>query len=576
MFEKFKEFILEEQEHDFDLRLEIERSKNEVELTKLIPDNFNDLKKKFDKDWENRFLFDELRHDTNYLDIAKQFISVQPLYYDKSKLWWIWNSKDKKWELTDEVDLMNAIDKYTRIPNVKSHVKNEMLEALRRVGRSYKTQKIKPTWVQFKDNIIDIKTNKKYKAEPRFFVTNPIPWNVGKETDTPEMDRIFTEWVGPDYVKTLYQIIAYSLLPSYPLNRLFCFMGEGLNGKSKYLELITNFVGLPNTTSTELDSLLNSRFEITRLHKKLVCQMGETNFAEMSKTAILKKLTGGDVIGFEYKNKDPFDDYNYAKILISTNNLPATTDKTIGFYRRWLIIDFPNRFNEKRNVLESIPEKEYENLALKCIELLQELMVVREFHNEGTVEDRMKKFEDKSNPFDKFMRENVNEEIDSFIFKYEFKQKLNDWCKDNRFRTMSDTFISKKMGEMGSVTIKAKTEWYSSDGEKKRYNAWSGVGWKENIDNTKEMSRVSTLSEVNNSDKNDKNTERYIKKSRVSRVSTLSPLSLPIGGVSGTPLTGLTGLTGKELECRDCGLKTNDLINILCIICRKDMEEKNG
>ena len=91
MFEKFKEFILEEQEHDFDLRLQIEKSKNEVELTKLIPDNFNDLKKKFDKDWENRFLFDELRHDTNYLDIAKQFVSVQPLYYDKSKLWWIWN-----------------------------------------------------------------------------------------------------------------------------------------------------------------------------------------------------------------------------------------------------------------------------------------------------------------------------------------------------------------------------------------------------------------------------------------------------------------------------------------------------
>lgn len=32
--------------------------------------------------------------------------------------------------------------------------------------------------------------------------------------------------------------------------------------------------------------------------------MGETNFNEMSETSILKKLTGGDLIGFEYKNKN--------------------------------------------------------------------------------------------------------------------------------------------------------------------------------------------------------------------------------------------------------------------------------
>ena len=78
--------------------------------------------------------------------------------------------------------------------------------------------------------------------------------------------------------------------------------------------------------------------------------MGETNFSELNKTSILKKLTGQDVIGFEYKNKNPFDGFNYAKILIATNNLPTTTDKTIGFYRRWFIIDFPNRFSEEKDI----------------------------------------------------------------------------------------------------------------------------------------------------------------------------------------------------------------------------------
>jgi phage/plasmid-associated DNA primase len=102
-----------------------------------------------------------------------------------------------------------------------------------------------------------------------------------------------------------------------------------MNGKSKFLELLRKFIGGENCCTTELDTLLVSRFEITRLHKKLVCMMGETNFNEMSKTSILKKLTGGDTVGFEYKNKNPFEDKNYAKILISTNNLPSTTENEI-------------------------------------------------------------------------------------------------------------------------------------------------------------------------------------------------------------------------------------------------------
>ena len=94
--------------------------------------------------------------------------------------------------------------------------------------------------------------------------------------------------------------------------------------------------------------------------------MGETNFNEMSRTSKLKKLTGGDLIGFEYKNKNPFEAKNYAKILIATNSLPTTSDKTLGFYRRWMIIDFPNQFSEKKDILKDIPEEEYESLALKC------------------------------------------------------------------------------------------------------------------------------------------------------------------------------------------------------------------
>jgi phage/plasmid-associated DNA primase len=241
--------------------------------------------------------------------------------------------------------------------------------------------------------------------------------------------------------------------------------------------------------------------------------MGETNFNEMKQTAIIKRLTGQDLIGFEYKNKDLFEEYNYAKILISTNNLPTTTDKTLGFYRRWLIIDFPHKFSEKKDILADIPDTEYQNLAAKSIDVLHKLLKTKEFNNEGTAEERGIRYEEKSNPFDKFMKEKVVEDADGHIYKFEFKKAIDDWCTENRFRQLTDTFLKQKMKEMGveDSKITVTEEWHKNENQPtKRYNAWVGISW--------EVSRgVQDVKGV--------------------------PLSNTHVNLSEHPLTGMTGLT---------------------------------
>ncbi len=429
----------------------------------------------------------------NYNIHAAEFIRVQPFFYDKAKIWWLWNKKRKKWEIIDDVDLMNRFDEEFEIYSISQKTKTEIIEALKRLGRKNIPKNIKTTWIQFEDKIIDIKTGEEFEATPEFFVTNPIPWRLNKERyiETPNMNRIFKEWVGEDHVQTLYEILAYSLLPDYPIHRLFCFIGPGLNGKSCFLRLLEKFLEEDNITATELDTLISSRFEVTRLHKKLVCIMGETNFSEMSKTSVIKKLTGQDVIGFEYKNKTPFEGRNYAKIMIATNNLPTTTDKTLGFYRRWLIIDFPNQFSEKKDILQEIPDEEYEQLAVKCLGILKNLLEKREFHNEGSIEERMKKYEDKSDPLEKFIKEFTSDDADHHIFKWEFEKRLNEWCKENRFRQIAENTIGKKMKEKGFETGQITVpSWDNEISTTKKIRAWIGIKWENEGNNGEQAEQV--------------------------------------------------------------------------------------
>lgn len=414
---------------------------------------------------------------------AEYFNELQPFFYDKNKIWWMWNKTEYKWEIVDEVDILNMVNQATGMDVISSKERTEILNALKQEGRKCHPEQIKPTWIQFKNKIVDIKTGEEFEASPKYFVTNPIPYKRHNNNyeKTPTMDKLFEEWVGKKYVKTLYEILAYSLIPSYPIHRLFCLLGSGSNGKSCFLRLMKKFVGKENVTATELDTLLNSRFEKARLHKKLVCLMGETNFQIIENTSIIKKLTGQDTIGFEYKNKNPFEDENYAKIIIATNNLPVTTDKTVGFYRRWLIIDFPTQFPENEDILKKIPEEEYEALARKCSILLKDLLEKQKFHNEGSINERMKRYEEKSNPFEKFINEFCSlDNPDEFITKSEFSRRLNEWLIEKRFRKMGDRTINKMMSEKDIISDRDRIDWWENGSNtQKQVRVWRGIKWNE-------------------------------------------------------------------------------------------------
>lgn len=430
------------------------------------------------KDYKEEQRIEEIKVMTDKLTQAQLFLKAQPYFYDKNKIWWLWDSFAYRWEVVDEVDVLNMISKSCGQDIISSKARTETLNALKQEGRNRVPKPIKPTWIQFKDKIIDIETAEEIDASPEYFVTNPIPYKVGKVPDTPIMNKIFTEWVGEKNVELLYEILAYAILPDTPIHRIFCFVGGGMNGKSKYLELLRKFVGQQNCCSSELDRLLQSRFEVTRLHKKLVCQMGETNFNEMNRTSLLKQLSGGDLIGYEYKNKNPFEERNYAKIIIATNNLPTTSDKTIGFYRRWCIIDFPNTFSEKKDILNEIPEEEYEALALRSIVVLKGLLEKRTFTNEGTIEERMEKYESKSNFLEKFISKFTIESVNGYITTAEFNRKFKEWCKENRHREMSDTSIGISMKKLGHEKGRKYMNWLY-DGKGGQMRVWLNMEWKE-------------------------------------------------------------------------------------------------
>jgi putative DNA primase/helicase len=363
----------------------------------------------------------------DYISMAERFWKIQPFYYDKTRLWWLWNYKLNCWQVIDKTDIFNEMQKSASpLMNItKSNVASQIKMALEMVGRRKEPKKAHIRWIQFNKKAFSLRSKKTYDVTPDYFFCNPIPWDIGDSSETPIMDELFEQWVGKKYVKTLYEIIAYCCYTSYPIQALFCLFGNGRNGKSCFLRLLDKFLGSNNVTSTQLELLMgfgSSRFESFKLYRKLCCLMGETNFGILDRTDFIKKLTGEDKIGFEKKRADPFDDYNYAKIIIASNSLPIPEDTSDGFYRRWVIVNFPNEFPEGKDILDIIPEQEYRNLAKKVTEMLPILLEKGNLTNQGTIEQRRHNYVMASNPLSFFIKElcYVNPNPDYYVRYSEF------------------------------------------------------------------------------------------------------------------------------------------------------------
>lgn len=369
----------------------------------------------------------------NYAANAEKLWQQSPYFYDKAGLFWVWEPATFSYVQSDEVDLVNAID--MSMGNIGKGLSNkyQYVEALRHIGRRHIPKELQRTAVQFQNTVVDIKTGERFQATSAYFTTNPIPWPLVEGQQTPVIDKLFNQWVGHEKSVSLKEILAFCMSQEYFCHRFFVFLGSGRNGKGTFLRLLNKFIGDNNCTSSDLDLLLKNRFETSKLYRKSACLLGETDYGRLSNTSMLKRLTGQDKISFEHKGKQPIDGENYAKIIIASNGLPATADKSDGFYRRPLIIEFPHNFEES-DVLSTIPENEYAALTGQLLTILCRLYKERKFTGEGTIEERAKAYEKHSNPLPEFIAERCEKGYDKCVRFGLLYLSFIDYCKLRKFR----------------------------------------------------------------------------------------------------------------------------------------------
>lgn len=154
-------------------------------------------------------------------------------------------------------------------------------------------------------------------------------------------------------INYIQRAVGYSLSGSTEEQVMFILYGNGRNGKSVFLDIITEMLG-NYTTNIQPQTLMvkpmsgNANSDIARLQGARLVTSTEPNDGMRFDEGLVKQITGGDTVTARFLYGDEFDYDPEFKLWMATNHKPFIRGTDDGIWRRMVIIPFTVQIPEHK------------------------------------------------------------------------------------------------------------------------------------------------------------------------------------------------------------------------------------
>lgn len=361
---------------------------------KKIPTEYKDLADKRDdeitKDAEKvtpiwLYRDDDDKKKVNVVLFAKTIIKENPMVNNKFSQDGYWYDKENGYWLTDTKTHLEKIIAKNLIKVNKWQLglygNTKTLVTIMATSENNENpfDNSNPYLVSFKNGSYNIKDGSMKDNSADDYILQGHNYNLEVNGDAHVTNKWFEESFGSkEAANVIKTYIGYMFARTYQDFQKFMILhGKGGDGKSTILNYLRSLVGASNTSNVDLADLVDrssGKFLTSKLYQKDLNYFADIGDGFMEQTSMLKGLTGGDAITGQFKNKDPFEFVNHAKLIFSANSLPVFNDFTDGFIRRPLIVEVYKikDFNNKYSL--DVINKERGAFAYECMQLFKKLL----------------------------------------------------------------------------------------------------------------------------------------------------------------------------------------------------------
>lgn len=303
-----------------------------------------------------------------------------------------------------------------------------------------------PHMVNLKNCMLDMVTREVYPHDPKWGSRTQLPVNYQPEAGWSARWITFLNEIFPDDEKgekkfILMQFFGYCLLRDARYQKALFLYGSGANGKSTVLDVLIAMVGAENTSSLTLTDLAK-QFRAHFLQNKMVNISTETETRDPLTTSTFKAVVDGSPITAERKYGEAYQYRSFAKWIVAMNDPPVIPDKSHGFGRRVIVLDFNRRFDE-HEIKDRMAEYLIEDLPGVfnwAVDGLKMLLAAEGFKLGRQVRRDTDKLMERMNPLISFVKDCCEINDDADLDWYEHVKPMwmayTEWCHEGRNRAM--------------------------------------------------------------------------------------------------------------------------------------------
>jgi len=334
-----------------------------------------------------------------------------------------------------------------------------------------------PYVVVMKNGSFNLLTGELTEHSPDYMAKSKIPISYDKNAECPTFIK-FLERVLPktEHRKFWQEWVGYHFLKDYRFQRTVILQGDGDNGKSTLLSVLSTLIGNDNVSTENLFRLTTNRFSPAELYGKMANISADIGPQELKFTGMIKTLTGNDLVPAERKARDPFSFKNHAKLTFSCNQLPKTPDRTLAFYKRFIVLvtgpSIPIEEQDASLIETLTSDEELSGIFNWAIKGLQRALENGKLSEPSDILERKELYQNMSEPDVGFINDYLIESPGAFVTRDEAYRRFTVWCDENGFIPCSEKSLYKTIRNGFYCKDDRKTV---SKGQVER--GWVGIAW---------------------------------------------------------------------------------------------------
>lgn len=288
-------------------------------------------------------------------------------------------------------------------------------------------------YINLKNGMLNPLTGDIVPHSPEYLSTVQLPIEFDSKANDPIIHNFVTSVLPEDSHDAFYEMVGYMLTNNLHLEKAFMFLGGGSNGKSVAIDMITALFGRRNVANVSLQDL-GHRFRAGGIEGKLLNAFSDLPQRPIEDTGNFKAIVSQESITIEHKNKDPKVIKPTVKLLFSANHMVVTPDMTEGYFRRWLLFEFNNKFTDENKDINLIHKlttpAALATLLNKAIEGIQRLHTNKRFSEGDSLRSSINKYKMNCDTVRQFVNENCELKEDHFIPSKDLYMQYRSFCEE--------------------------------------------------------------------------------------------------------------------------------------------------